>query len=110
MWRTGNAAPADLIFKTAVADGNTVYVSHEYSVYAYSVTDDEWSLLPLCTHRYFGLAVIDSKLLTIGGARSTVRATMKVLFQGKRGIFYSSLLSLCGNEWNGDPTDLPLPI
>lgn len=67
--------------------GNVAYFSRSYNVYSYA--EDKWATLPASHYRSIGLAIVDNKLIAIGGY--------------KYGLFRdnttNSVLSLCDMEW-----------
>ena len=59
--------------------GENAYFAFGESIYAYNLSTDKWSCLPVCPHTDFCLAVIDTKLTTIGGWKSPGCATNTLL-------------------------------
>ena len=72
-WRKGKNSPVamDKLGGAAVVYGNTAFFSDGYSQRVYSYQniqgEEEWAQLPDNPYRYFGLAVIDGLLTTVGG-------------------------------------------
>ena len=91
MWRPGGPVPHKMDSGSAVAmvHGNKAYFSCAFHIYVYSCTaaENKWTKLQVqpCKYIFFGLAVVKDQLTTIGGYRQFV--------------FYNSLFSLLGNEW-----------
>ena len=75
----------------AVAHGSVGYFSSDNShdVFAYDSEKDDWSKLPECPQRGFGLAVINNLLTAVGGVSSG-------LFSGD---FTNRLVSFNGSKW-----------
>ena len=73
----------------AVAHGSVGYFSSKYSynVFAYDSEKDDWSKLPECPQREFGLAVINNFLTAVGGETSG-------LFS-----YTNRLVSFNGSKW-----------
>jgi len=69
----------------AVVHGHTAYFSCSENVY--SLSENKWTRLQPCRYRYFGLAVINDQLTTIGG------------WDREKRITTNSLLSLSGQGW-----------
>ena len=67
-WRKGGLTPRQFVAErgTAFVHGSTAYFSFGHEIYYYT-SESIWTRLPLCMYRYFGLAVINDKLTTIGG-------------------------------------------
>ena len=81
--------------------GNTAYFSRDYSVYSYTLAKDEWSELQSCEHFHFGLAVVKSKVTTIGGHRDgTAISTLASWHEGLFGW---------GAEWKEVLPPMPKP-
>ena len=90
-WETHRNAPYGMTRGAAVAHGSVGYFSSEFShdVFAYNSEKDDWSELPRCPQRYFGLAVINNLLTAVGGEPSG-------LFSGD---FTNRLVSFNGSKW-----------
>ena len=91
IWETHRNAPCDMERGAAVAHGSVGYFSSEYSrdVFAYDSEKDDWSKLPECPQRSFGLAVINNLLTAVGGKASG-------LFSGG---LTNRLVSFNGSKW-----------
>ena len=71
-WETCRNVPCWMKRGAAVAHGSVGYFSSEYShdVFAYDSEKDDWSKLPECPQKDFGLAVINNLLTAVGGLSS----------------------------------------
>ena len=71
-WETRRNAPCAMWRGAAVAHGSVGYFSSDgsHDVFAYDSEKDDWSKLPECPQRYFGLAVINNLLTAVGGLSS----------------------------------------
>ena len=88
-WETRRNAPCEMRRGAAVAHGSVGYFSSKYSydVFAYDSEKDDWSKLPECPQRNFGLAVINNLLTAVGGVLS-------------RPVSYTNhLVSFNGRKW-----------
>ena len=90
-WETRRNAPCEIKRGAAVAHGSVGYFSSHYScdVFAYDSEKDDWSQLPDCPQKYFGLAVINNFLTAVGGW-SAGRVFS---------IFTKRLVSFNGSKW-----------
>ena len=90
-WKTRRNAPREMMRGAAVAHGSVGYFSSYYShdVFAYDSEKDDWSKLPECPQRDFGLAVINNLLTAVGGEPSG-------LFSGD---YTNRLVSFSGSKW-----------
>ena len=90
-WETCRNAPCGMWRGAAVAHGSVGYFSSEYShdVFAYDSEKDDWSKLPECPQRNFGLAVINNLLTAVGGFSNGV-------FSGDS---TNRLVSFNGSKW-----------
>ena len=90
-WETRENAPCSMKSGTAVAHGSVGYFSSLDSrdVFAYDSEKDDWSKLPECPQRDFGLAVINNLLTAVGGEPSGVFS----------GDFTNRLVSFSGSKW-----------
>ena len=74
-WREGKNAPEEMRRGAAVVHGNTAYFSPggSHKVYSYQniLGKEQWSPLPDNPNRWFGLAVIDGLLTSVGGSGPT---------------------------------------
>ena len=77
---------------SAVVHGNTAYFSQGHCVYSYTPASDEWTTLPPCEYRRFGLAVVNDKVTTIGGYRSGIGPTNTLLCLDDQGTKWSKFL------------------
>ena len=85
-WKTRRNAPCEMERGAAVAHGSVGYFS-SYDMFAYDSEKDDWSELPECPQRDFGLAVINNLLTAVGGTS---------------GLFSSvtnCLISFSGSKW-----------
>ena len=87
-WKQGMSAPEGIesIYGSAVVDGRTAYFAKGRSVYSYAASGNKWSKLPQCKYECFSLAVVNSRLTTIGG-------------QDFQRSLTKTLLSFSGNSW-----------
>ena len=71
-WETRRDAPCWMERGAAVAHGSVGYFSSadSHNVFAYDSEKDDWSKLPECPQRNFGLAVINNLLTAVGGLSS----------------------------------------
>ena len=71
-WETRRNAPCEMLRGAAVAHGSVGYFSsyRSHDVFAYDSEKDDWSKLPECPQRNFGLAVINNLLTAVGGLSS----------------------------------------
>ena len=71
-WETRRNAPCEMLRGAAVAHGSVGYFSSlgSHDVFAYDSEKDDWSKLPECPQRNFGLAVINNLLTAVGGLSS----------------------------------------
>ena len=71
-WETRRDAPCWMERGAAAAHGSVGYFSSLYShdVFAYDSEKDDWSKLPECPQKDFGLAVINNLLTAVGGLSS----------------------------------------
>ena len=71
-WETCRDAPRKMWRGAAVAHGSVGYFSSwgSHDVFAYDSEKDDWSKLPECPQRNFGLAVINNLLTAVGGLSS----------------------------------------
>ena len=69
-WETRRNAPCELCRCTAVADVSLAYFRswNSRKVFGYNPEKDDWSKLPECPQRGFGLAVINDILTAVGGS------------------------------------------
>ena len=86
-FETRRNAPRGMNRGAAVAHGSVGYFSSYYSrdVFAYDSEKDDWSQLPECPQRDFGLAVINNFLTAVGGLSS--------------GFYTNHLVSFNGSKW-----------
>ena len=98
-WREGKNAPEGMFWEAAVVHGNTAYFKPGDSrVYSYQNIHgkEQWSQLPDNPNRWFGLAVIDGLLTSVGG-----------------GCLTNTLLSLTGEgerkQWSQIFPPMPTP-
>ena len=68
-WRQGAQSPVGITssWGTAVVHHDTVYVSKNERVFAFSITEDRWTKLEPSRYKDFCMAVARDKLTTIGG-------------------------------------------
>ena len=90
-WETRRDAPCWMWRGAAVAHGSVGYFSSlgSHDVFAYDSEKADWSKLPECPQRDFGLAVINNLLTAVGGLSSG-------LFSGD---FTIHLVSFNGSKW-----------
>ena len=88
-WERRRNAPRRMVRGAAVAHGSVGYFNSEFSndVFAYDSEKDDWSKLPQCPQRYFGLAVINNLLTAVGGLSSELFSST------------NRLLSFNGSKW-----------
>ena len=79
-WRKGKNAPEKMYRGAAVVHGNTAYFTPADSTKFYAYQNihgqEQWSQLPDSPNKYFGLAVIDGNLTSVGGFRNGVTNTL----------------------------------
>ena len=90
-WKKCRNAPRPMLKGAAVAHGSVGYFNSKYyhDVFAYDSEKDDWSKLPECLQRGFGLAVINNLLTAVGGEPSG-------LFSG---LCTNRLVSFNGSKW-----------
>ena len=73
-WRNGGSAPRQFSVGKgrAVVHDSTAYFSYDDVIYAYTVSDSKWILLPQCMYQHFGMAVVRRELMTVGGTNSSL--------------------------------------
>ena len=71
-WETRRNAPYGMSMGAAVAHGSVgyFYSNYNHGVFAYDSEKDDWSQLPECPQRDFGLAVINNLPTAVGGKTS----------------------------------------
>ena len=86
-WEACSEAPRKVVRGAAVAHGSLAYFGSLSSsdVFAYDSENDDWSELPECPQRDFGLAVVNDVLTAVGG--------------GSYGGCGNRLSSFNGSEW-----------
>ncbi len=87
-WKQGESPPRDFMsgYGTAVAHANTAYFSYCYDIYSFTVPDYKWTKLRPCKYKFFGLAVVNGELTTIGGRKNrfaTVTNALLSLLPGR---------------------------
>ena len=102
VWQQGADAPHPFsaLTGTAVAHGDAAYFSCNHEIYSLTEPDFKWVLLPWCKYRLFGMAVVNSKLTTIGGCEDASGTETNVI---------TSLTSrvLAGKHW--EEAFFPMP-
>ena len=90
-WETCRNAPCEMERGAAVAHGSAGYFSSvdSHDVFAYDSEKDDWSKLPECPQKDFGLAVINNLLTAVGGEPSG-------LFSGD---YTNRLVSFIASKW-----------
>jgi len=90
-WKKRRDTPCKMKRGAALAHGSVGYFNPDYShnVFAYDSEKDDWSQLPECTQKYFGLAVVNNLLTAVGGVSSG-------LFSRD---YTNSLVSFSGDKW-----------
>ena len=90
-WETRRNVPCKMYRGAAVAHGSLGYFSshNSHDVFAYDSEKDDWSKLPECPQRDFGLAVIKNLLTAVGGDPSGLLL----------GNFTNRLVSFNGSKW-----------
>ena len=90
-WETRRNAPCGMKRGAAAAHGSVGYFSsyRSHDVFAYDSEKDDWSKLPECPQREFGLAVINNLLTAVGGLSSGFYS----------GDFTNRLVSFNGSKW-----------
>ena len=76
----------------AVVHEDIAYFSESSRVYSYTLAKDEWTKLRQCEYGYFGLAVVNNKVTTIGGSRRDGTATSSLLCLEDQGTKWRELL------------------
>ena len=77
-WETLGKGPEWMMRGRAITvDGNTVYITQEYTprVWAYDLKEDKWTRLPDCPQRDAGLAMVNGLLTAVGGRTDDGDAT-----------------------------------
>ena len=86
-WREGKNAPEEMTRGEAVVRGNTAYFrpSGSHNVYSYQniLGKEQWSHLPDNPNDWFGLAVIDGLLTSVGG-RGPTNTLLSLTGEGER--------------------------
>ena len=86
-WREGNNAPERMRRGAAIVHGNTAYFrlggSREFYSYQNILGIEQWSLIPNNPNEYFGLAVIDGLLTSVGGSGPT-NTLLSLTVEGER--------------------------
>ena len=80
-WRRGADAPGVFNGAQAVVMGESVYVGGgwtEYKIFQYSWRRGQWSTLPECPVKWFGLTQFMDRLTTVGGQDQAGSATARV--------------------------------
>ena len=67
----------------AVVNGNTAYFSQGNDVFSYMPNKHEWTKLQPSEYRYFGMAIVNNKVTTIGGM-NRARALLSLEDQGTK--------------------------
>ena len=66
-WRKAKRMPKRLESAQSVVLSGNVYIGSEKTVLLYSLEHDEWSELPKPPQKYFSMAVLNNKLVLVGG-------------------------------------------
>ena len=86
-WREGNNAPERMRRGASIVHGNTAYFrpggSREFYSYQNILGIEQWSLIPDNPNEYFGLAVIDGLLTSVGGSGPT-NTLLSLTVEGER--------------------------
>ena len=61
--------PKTLVFPQSIVIGGSVFVAafNSHDVLRYETRSDQWSVLPSCPVRHFGLGQLSDKMVTVGG-------------------------------------------
>ena len=95
--RGGEKAPYKMWGEVATVNGSVAYFSGDprsKKVFAYDSSNKTWSELPICPNHGFSLAIINTRLVAIGGKMPNREVT-------------SSLLSLTDNNWTEQLPPMP---
>ena len=86
-WREGKNTPERMRRGATIVHGNTAYFrpggSREFYSYQNILGIEQWSLLPDNPNEYFGLAVIDGLLTSVGGSGPT-NTLLSLTVEGER--------------------------
>ena len=108
-WREGKNAPVVMIRGAAVVHGNTAYFSPSnlvtaitQKVYSYQNIHgkEQWSLLPDNPNRWFGLAVIDGLLTSVGGGGCLTNTLFSLTGEGERKQWSQIFPPMPTPRWN----------
>ena len=93
-WRQGSTAPQNMSAQlgAAVVHGNTAYFSYGRNMYSYTLARDKWTTIQPCTNSYFGLAVVNNKVTTLGGWSRGSGVTNSLLCLEDHGTKWKKLL------------------
>ena len=87
-WREGKTAPEGMTRGAAVVHTNRAYFCNFSSrkVYSYQniLGKEQWSRLPDNPNHWFGLAVIDGLLTSVGGSDPTTNTLLSLTGEGER--------------------------
>ena len=80
-WRQVAQAPVGILssWGSAVVHRGTVYVSQDWRVFVFSVSEDKWTELESSRYQNFCMAVVHDKLTAIGGSDHTLAGTNSLL-------------------------------
>ena len=102
-WREGKNAPEGMTTGAAVVHGNTVYFSPGGSCKVYSYQNihgkERWSQLPDNRNKYFGLAVVDGLLTSVGGYGPT-NTLLSLTGEGERKQWSQIFPPMPTPRWN----------
>ena len=105
-WRQGEPAPEPMksLYAAATVQGNVAYfsVSDSYTILTYTLPDNKWGQLPQrCSYCCFGMAVVNSKLTTIGGTSN------KDIAQSATNVLLSLVDGWRGKKWKDLQSPMP---
>ena len=70
-WQRLKDAPSGINRGCIAVDGNKAYFNDGSSlIYCYNLQEDSWVEMPKCSHKHFGMVVIDGRLTVVGGLYS----------------------------------------
>ena len=102
-WREGKNAPAVMSRGAAVVHGNTAYFSQGGSqVYSYQniLGKEQWSQLPDNPNDWFGLAIIDGLLTSVGGGGPITNTLLSLTGEGERKQWSQIFPPMPTPRWN----------
>ena len=104
-WREGKSAPQKMSRGAAVVHGNTAYFrpGDSHKVYSYQIIGEEeqWSQLPDNDNKWFGLAVIDGLVTSVGGNNyGKTNTVLSLTGEGERKKWLQTFPNMPTPRWN----------